>query len=118
MNPLIVYHTETGNTLEIAEAMAAAIQADLKAADSLTAADLENRTLIGLGSGIYTLQHVYLIRRLVSRLPAGCRVFFSLPAGWPVACLPRPGASPIGGCAGLYAGENSPFSGSGTAPVR
>jgi len=81
MKPLIIYHTQTGNTLEIAEAMAAAIQADLKAADNLTAADLEDRALIGLGSGIYTLQHVNQIRRLVGKLPAGCRVFIFSTSG-------------------------------------
>jgi flavodoxin len=75
MNPLIVFHTETGNTAEVAEAMAAAIQADLKTAENLTAADLEGRKLVGLGSGIYTTQHVAQIRRVVPRLPADCRVF-------------------------------------------
>jgi flavodoxin len=85
MNPLIVYHTETGNTTEVAETMAAAIRADLKTADVTTAADFPGRPLIGLGSGIYTLGHVPEILRLVPSLPPGCRVFIfstSGTAGW------------------------------------
>jgi flavodoxin len=81
MKSLIIYHSETGNTADIAEAMAAAIQADLKTADSLTVADLESRMLVGLGSGIYTLQHVPRIRRLVPQLPAGCQVFIFSSSG-------------------------------------
>jgi flavodoxin len=85
MNPLIVYHTETGNTTEVAEIMAAAIRADLKTADTTTAADFPGCPLIGLGSGIYTLGHVPEILRLVPSLPPGCRVFIfstSGTAGW------------------------------------
>jgi flavodoxin len=81
MKPLIIYHSETGNTIEVAEAMAAAIQADLKTADSLSSADFEGRALIGLGSGIYTAQHVAQIRRLVPQLPAGCQVFIFSTSG-------------------------------------
>jgi flavodoxin len=85
MNPLIVYHTETGNTTDVAETMAAAMRADLKTADAATAADFQGRPLIGLGSGIYTLGHVPQVLRLVPKLPAGCRVFIfstSGTAGW------------------------------------
>jgi flavodoxin len=85
MKPLVVYYSETGNTADIAEAMAAAIQADLKTADSITTADLQDRSLIGLGSGIYTSSHVPKIIRLVPSLPPGCRVFIfstSGTAGW------------------------------------
>ena len=81
MNPIIVYQSETGNTLRIAEAMASVIQADLKAADSLTATDLDGRILVGLGSGIYMMQHMRQIFRLVSRLPADCRVFIYSTSG-------------------------------------
>ncbi len=81
MNPLIVYQSETGNTLHVAEAMAPVIQADLKAADSLTAVDLDSRVLIGLGSGIYTLQHMRQILRLVSRLPLDGMVFIFSTSG-------------------------------------
>jgi len=81
MNPLIVYQSETGNTIDVAEAMAAAIQADLKAADVLTSADLEGRTLVGLGSGIYTMQHMTQILGLVPRLPVDCRVFIFSTSG-------------------------------------
>ncbi len=81
MNPLIVYQSETGNTIDVAEAMAAAIQADLKAADGLTSDDLEGRTLVGLGSGIYTMQHKPQILRLVPRLPVGCRAFIFSTSG-------------------------------------
>jgi flavodoxin len=85
MKPLVVYHSDTGNTGDIAEAMAAAIQADLKTAGSITAADLQDRPLIGLGSGIYTSSHVPMILRLVPSLPPDCRVFIfstSGTAGW------------------------------------
>jgi hypothetical protein len=81
MKPLIVYHSETGNTLDVAEAMAAAIQADLKAVEDLKTADIEGRTLIGLGSGIYTFQHVLPVRKLASSLPAGCQVFIFSTSG-------------------------------------
>ncbi len=81
MKPLVIYASQTGNTFEVAEAMAAAIQADLKRAQDITAADLEGRELIGLGSGIYTLQHLPPIRRLVPRLPAGCKVFIFSTSG-------------------------------------
>jgi flavodoxin len=85
MKPLIVFQTETGNTIHIAEAMAAATQADLIEADRLTPADLEDRTLVGLGSGIYTMAHMPQIIRLVPRIPVSCRAFIfstSGSAGW------------------------------------
>ena len=85
MNPLIICHSETGNTIDIAEVMAAAIQADLKAADVVITADLQGRTLLGLGSGIYTLGHVPEVLRLVPILPPDSRVFIfstSGTAGW------------------------------------
>ena len=81
MKPLVIYSSESGNTIEVAQAMAAAIQADLKSAQAITAADLEGRTLIGLGSGIYTLQHLPPIRRLVPQLPVGSRVFIFSTSG-------------------------------------
>ena len=85
MKPLIVYQSETGNTIHVAEAMAAAIQADLKTVHELAAADLEGRALIGLGSGIYTMQHLPQLLQLAPRLPQGCRAFIfstSGSAGW------------------------------------
>ncbi len=85
MKPLIIFSSKSGNTIEVAQVMAGAIQADLKSAEDVTAADLEGRTLVGLGSGIYNLQHLPAIRRLVSRLPAGCQVFIfstSGTSGW------------------------------------
>jgi flavodoxin len=85
MKPLIIFQSETGNTVHVAEAMAAAIQADLKDAVNLTPADLEGRTLVGLGSGIYTMQHLPQIMRLPPRIPASCQVFIfstSGSAGW------------------------------------
>jgi flavodoxin len=81
MKPLIIFSSESGNTIEVAEAMATAIQADLKNASAITAADLGGRTLIGLGSGIYTLQHLPPIRRLVPQLPESCRVFIFSTSG-------------------------------------
>jgi flavodoxin len=85
MKPLIIYHSETGNTVEVAEAMAVAIQADLKTADKVVAADIQDRSLVGLGSGIYTSAHVPKILRLVPILPPDSRVFIfstSGTAGW------------------------------------
>jgi len=85
MKSLIIYQSETGNTADVAEAMAAAIQADLKSADGITAMDLQDRLLIGLGSGIYTSAHMPKILRLVPILPPTCRVFIfstSGTAGW------------------------------------
>jgi hypothetical protein len=81
MKPLIVYHSETGNTIRVAETMAVAIQADVKTADSVSTTDLKDQTLVGLGSGIYTLQHVRQILRVVPLLPAGCRVFIFSTSG-------------------------------------
>jgi flavodoxin len=85
MKSLIIYHSETGNTADIAEAMARATQADLKTADSVTAADLQGRPLVGLGSGIYTSAHVPNILRLVPIVPPDGHVFIfstSGTAGW------------------------------------
>lgn len=85
MKPLIIFRSETGNTVHVAEAMAAILQADLKDALNLTPADLEGRTLVGLGSGIYTMQHLPQIMRLAARIPASCQVFIystSGSAGW------------------------------------
>jgi len=85
MKSLIIYHSETGNTADIAEAMVVAIQADLKTADGITAIDLQDRPFVGLGSGIYTSAHVPKILRLVPILPPDCRVFIfstSGTAGW------------------------------------
>lgn len=85
MNPLIVFHSETGNTVEVAETMAAAIRADLKTAEKTAATDFQDRGLIGLGSGIYNSAHVPEVLRLVPNLPADSRVFIfstSGTAGW------------------------------------
>jgi len=85
MNPLIVYHSETGNTIEVAEIMAAAIRADLKTAEKVASVDFQNRNLVGLGSGIYNSAHVPKILRLVPTLPPESRVFIfstSGTAGW------------------------------------
>lgn len=85
MKPLIVYASETGNTLEVAQAMAAAIQADLKSAKDIAPVDLEGRQMVGLGSGIYNLQHLSALRKLAPLLPASCQAFIfstSGTAGW------------------------------------
>ena len=85
MNPIIVYHSETGNTSEVAETLAAAVRADLKTAAKVAAADFQDRSIIGLGSGIYNSAHVPEILRLVPILPPGSRVFIfstSGTAGW------------------------------------
>jgi flavodoxin len=92
MKPLIIYHSETGNTVEIAEAMATAIQADLTTADKVAAVDFQDRSLIGLGSGIYNSAHVPEILRLVPSLPPESRVFIfstSGTAGWAGASAHR-----------------------------
>jgi flavodoxin len=81
MSPLIIYQSETGNTIHIAEAMAAAIQADLKSAEGVTAVDFQGQTLIGLGSGIYTMQHLHQILQQVPLIPADCFVFIFSPSG-------------------------------------
>lgn len=81
MNPLIVYHSETGNTIDVAESIAEAIQADCKAAVDVTAADFDGRKFIGLGSGIYTFQHVREIRRLVPMISSDCLVFIFSTSG-------------------------------------
>ena len=89
MNPLIIYQSETGNTMHIAESMAAAIQADLKIASQVNPAELEGRSLIGLGSGIYSMGHLPQLMQLASHLPQGCKVFIfstSGSSGW----LPAP----------------------------
>jgi len=115
MNPLIIYHSETGNTVEVAQVMATAIRADLKTAEKVAGADLQDRALVGLGSGIYNSSHMPEILRLVPTLPPCCRVFIfstSGTAGWMGASLI---VSPIGGCAGRCAAVRSSCSASGIA---
>jgi flavodoxin len=89
MKPLIIYQSETGNTMHVAESMAAATQADIKIASQVNPADLADRPLIGLGSGIYTMGHRPQILGVALRLPQDCKVFIfstSGSAGW----MPRP----------------------------
>lgn len=85
MKPLIIYQSETGNTMHIAESMAVAIQADVKIASQVNAVDLEDRSLIGMGSGIYSMGHLPQLMQVAPRLPQSCKVFIfstSGSAGW------------------------------------
>lgn len=75
MSALVVYQSKTGNTIDIAESMAKAIQADLQTAEEVTPASFTDRRLVGLGSGIYTFQHLPHLVRLVQFIPPGCKVF-------------------------------------------
>jgi len=74
-----------GNTKQVAEAMAAAIGADLFYLRDRRRADLQDYDLVGFGSGIYGSKHH---RDLIgfaarSRLRKGARVFIFSTAGLP-----------------------------------
>lgn len=84
MRAAIVYESlHHGNTKEVAEAMAAAIGADLVRLRDRRKADLQDYDLVGVGSGIYGSKHH---RDLIafaarSRFRKGTRVFIFSTAG-------------------------------------
>ncbi len=81
MKPLVIYYSQTGSTVRVAEAMAAALEADLATADAVSDSQLAGRPLIGLGSGIYYMKHPAIVYALADRLPARSRVFIFTTSG-------------------------------------
>jgi flavodoxin len=81
MKPLIVYRTRTGNTAQLAEAIAAVLDAELIAADRVQASDFQGRSLVGFGSGIYWGQLDPLVYRLAPLLPKDSRLFVFFTSG-------------------------------------
>ncbi len=75
MKALIIYHTRTGNTAIVAKAAAAAIDATLIRADSVSDEQLQGWDYIGIGSGVYWLRHDKKIFALASRIPRATKVF-------------------------------------------
>lgn len=71
MKTIIFYSsTYNGNTLKIAESMAAVLSADLVSIESETSGiDLSKYDLIGLGSAIHFAEHNIQLQRFVSALP-------------------------------------------------
>ena len=88
MKTVIFYSsTYNGNTLKIAESIAATLSADLIAIETkISDFDLSQYDLIGIGSAIHFGQHAIRLQRFVSALPlqgknififsTRCRPFF------------------------------------------
>jgi flavodoxin len=92
MNTLIVVHSyHHGNTRKIAEAMAEALGAALKAPRDLEAAELESCDLVGFGSGIDSDHHYAPLLELADRLPPfpGKKAFIFSTCGTPEGLLGR-----------------------------
>ncbi len=87
MRSAIVYESlHHGNTLKVAEAMAAAIGADLLRLRDRRKADLHDYDLVGLGSGIYGSKHHrdLLAFAARARFRDGAQVFLFSTAGLPL----------------------------------
>lgn len=71
MKTVIFYSsTYNGNTLKIAESIAATLSADLIAIETkISDFDLSQYDLIGIGSAIHFGQHAIRLQRFVSALP-------------------------------------------------
>jgi flavodoxin len=73
MNALVVYHSQFGNTQQVAEAVAEVFQAAGAArtlsADRLTAADLEEVDLVVMGTPTHKMNLPQAVRPLFEKLP-------------------------------------------------
>ena len=81
MKTVIFYSsTYNGNTLKIAESIAATLSADLIAIETkISDFDLSQYDLIGIGSAIHFGQHAIRLQRFVSALPLqGKNIFHPL----------------------------------------
>ncbi len=68
-NLIICQSTHHGNTLKIAEAIAAVLKAEIKKPAELDPSNIANYDLIGFGSGIYNGYHHPSFFRLLENLP-------------------------------------------------
>jgi flavodoxin len=82
MKPLVIFHTRTQNTPKVAEAIAEALEADLLTAEQVTAAALEGRRLVGLGSGVYWTRLDPRIYDVARQLPRDAKVFTFATSGF------------------------------------
>jgi flavodoxin len=73
MNALVVYHSEFGNTRQVAEAVAEAFQgagaARTLSTDRLTAADLESVDLVVMGTPTHKMNLPQAVRPVFEKLP-------------------------------------------------
>ncbi|MGD9211207.1 MAG: flavodoxin family protein [Desulfobacteraceae bacterium] len=81
MKPLIIYQSRTGNTIKVAKAIASIIEAEILSVDDATPKKLNNRTLIGFGSGIYWTCIDKKIYSLAAQLPKNNNVFIFITSG-------------------------------------
>jgi len=82
MKPLVIYHTRTQNTAQVAQVIANALKADLMLVERVTEQDLRGRPLIGLGSGIYWTRLDSRIYATASRLPRDATIFTFATSGF------------------------------------
>lgn len=85
MRPLVIYFTRTNNTTPVAQAVAAALDADLIKHGDVPDAELERqmqgRALVALGTGVYNSRPSKHILRLIPKLPKGTKLFFFFTSG-------------------------------------
>lgn len=81
MKPLIIYQSETGNTVRVVEAITSIIEAELLTVDDATPESMKNRTLIGFGSGIYWTRIDKKTYRFAAHLPKNSKVFVFITSG-------------------------------------
>lgn len=81
MKTVIFYSsTYNGNTLKIAESIAATLSADLIAIETkISDFDLSQYDLIGIGSAIHFGQHAIRLQRFVSALPLQGKTYSYFP---------------------------------------
>ena len=81
MKPLIVYQSRTGNTRIIADTIATILNADILSVENVVQDTFNDRTLVGLGSGIYWTRIDSIIYKSASLLPPECNVFVFFTSG-------------------------------------
>jgi flavodoxin len=81
MNALVVYHSQFGNTWQVAEAVAEVLQgagaARTLSADQLTAADLQDVDLVVMGTPTHRMNLPQAVRPVFEKLPR--RILRSVP---------------------------------------
>src|SRR5438445_12220915 len=86
MRPLVIYFTRTNNTIAIAQAVAAELDADLVKVGDLPEAELEKqmqgRGVIAFASGIYNSRPPKQMLRLIPKLPAGVGLAYVFTSGF------------------------------------
>jgi hypothetical protein len=82
MKPIILYHSQTGNTEKILSGPAASGDIDIVAADKAALEHLRGRTLVGLASGIYWGKHHSSLFRAARKIPDTSRVFVISSSGF------------------------------------